>query len=429
MSYHLNRYLLLLCFYLCAQTPLKLLAEPLHIPVHAESAILINADTGAVLYEKDAHTQHYPASITKIVTAAYILHTHKDSLDAIAVADLDAIASITEEKRRSSNYTCPAYWLVPGSSHIGIKRGEKLSLRDLLFGMMIPSGSDAANVLAQHVGGTIPDFMEGMNAYVREIGCQNSTFFNPHGLHHPQHQTTAFDMALITREAMRDALFREMVSTVQYMRPKTNMQEAITLIQTNRLLRKGKLYYPKAIGVKTGATSIAGNTLVAAAKHEDRTLIAVLLKTKEREDMFLDAIRLFETAFNQPKERRVLLKAGPQKFALDLAGAKTSVFTYLKDEISIEYFPAEEPQVKCLLHWIAKAPPIAKDEVVGELHLQIGDEKLVKKISLLAQADVSATWLWSLQNLFGKNALFKWGALVLVVLAVVGFICSKFWNR
>ncbi len=136
-----------------------LLQSPFSLSVHAESAILINADTGTILFEKKARTLHYPASITKVATALYALLQAKDQLDTIITADQDAIASITEEAQRRSHYTVPAHWLIPGGTHMGIKRGEQLSMRTLLYGMMIVSANDAANVIAQHIGGTIPNFV------------------------------------------------------------------------------------------------------------------------------------------------------------------------------------------------------------------------------------------------------------------------------
>jgi D-alanyl-D-alanine carboxypeptidase (penicillin-binding protein 5/6) len=124
--------------------------------------------------------------------------------------------------------------------------------------------------------------MTQLNDYVKRLGCTSTTFYNPHGLHHPKQQTTAYDLAVITQDALKNPVFREMVATVRYTRPKTNKQEPSTLVQTNRLLRTGPFYYPKAIGVKTGYYSLAGNNLVAAAKDGERTLIAVVLKANER---------------------------------------------------------------------------------------------------------------------------------------------------
>lgn len=379
-----------------------LLAAPLTLEVSAESAILINADTGVILFEKQAHIPQYPASITKIATAAYTLKTKSDFLDTLVLAEQDAIATISEEARRRSNYTVPAYWLVPDGTHIGIKKGEEMSLRDLLYGMMIASGNDASNVIAQYVGGTIPSFLENLNRYLKELGCQNTTFYNPHGLHHPKHQTTAYDMSLMTCEALKNQVFRDIVSTVKYARPKTNKQVSTTLVQTNRLIKTGnKNYYAKAIGVKTGYTSLASRTLVAAAKQGERTLVAVLLKSKERDGIFRDAIAMFETAFNQPKVQRTLLKAGPQKFILELPGATSPLATYIQNDILLEYYPAEEPKLKCYLHWKNDLKfPVKKDQPIGELQLQTPKGVVTETIPLLAQNETKATWTWYFQHFF-----------------------------
>lgn len=388
---------------LCTLVPMPalVLAKPLKISVRAESALLMNADTGAILYEKNSRTLRHPASITKIATALYAFRVASDKMDKKFVADHDAIASISDEARKRSNYTLPAYWLVPDGAHIGIKKGEELALRDLLFGMLVASGNDAANVIAQNIGGTIPNFMNGVNACVKELGCTQTTFYNPHGLFHPKHQTTAYDMALIMREALKIPTFREIIATVRYKRPKTNKQESTTLVQTNRLIKKGKYYYAKALGGKTGRLSVAGNTLVVAAKDQDRTLIAVLLKSEDRGDIFTDAIKMFEAAFNESKVQRVLLKAGPQKFTTDLPGSTSSLTTYLQSDVTIEYYPAEEPQLKCMLYWDELSLPITKDQRVGELRLQTPEGRVVKVVPLFAQEDVSSIWFWSIRRLFG----------------------------
>ena len=189
-------------------------------------------------------------------------------------------------------------------------------MRTLLEGMMVVSGNDAANVIAQGIGPSIPGFMDELNAHLKQIGCTQTRFLNPHGLHDPNHQTTAYDLALMTAEALKNPVFCEIVSKPRFIRPKTNKQEATALLQSNRLLRPGKYYYSKAIGVKTGYHSKAKSTFVAASKWEGRTLIAVLMGYKERGEMFEDAIQLFEKAFNQPRVQRRYLKAGPQTFSL-----------------------------------------------------------------------------------------------------------------
>ncbi len=399
----------LLCFFLFVTH--QAVAKQLAVEVQAESAIMINADTGAILYEKEAYLPQYPASITKVPTLLYSLLKASDQMDVMITADQDSVGTVTEDAFRKSNYTLPAYHLIPDGSHIGIKRGEELSLKDLMYGMMLASGDDAANVIAKYVGGTIPDFVAEMNGYVKSIGCTQTTFYNPHGLHHPKQLTTAYDMALIAREGLKIPIFREIVSTARYTRPKTNKQEATPLIQTNRLLRRGPCYYPKAIGIKTGWYSLAGSTLVGAAKEGDRTLIVVLLKNKDRKEMFLDAIKLFETAFSQPQMQRTFLKQGEQKFQLEIAGGDQPLKTYSQEELSLTYYPAEEPSVKCFLQWDPDlALPVVKDQRVGEVLLQTSEGTIVHGVVLYAREEISPTLQYRTTQFFEKwFSQLSWG--------------------
>lgn len=416
----LTRLLTAFCFALV----LSVSAEPLKISVKSEAAILINADTGAILFEKNAHKQFQPASITKIAAALVALKKAEDKLDVLVTPDPDALITVTEESKVRSNYKGPAYWLVSDGKHMGIKKGEKMSLRDLLYGVMVVSANDATNTVAHHVGGSIPQFVDEMNACAKEVGCKNTQFQNPHGLYHPKHLTTAYDMAMITKEAMKNPIFREIVKTVRFTRPKTNMQDAMTLLQTNRLLRPGPYNYPKAIGVKTGHHSKAQQTFVAAAKQPDgRTLIAVMLKCKERAMILKDAINLFEAAFNQPKVKKIYLKAGEQKFQTQIAGANRVLETYTQDNLEMEFYPAEDPQAKCFLYWKDLELPIKKGAVVGELRLMDGRDQVLKLVSLYAKDDVKKTLYQKLKQ--GVSSVFRpglamflfWGSVL-----TVGFI-------
>jgi D-alanyl-D-alanine carboxypeptidase (penicillin-binding protein 5/6) len=389
-----------ICFLItCLFFPFCLVAQDLtNLAVKAESAILINAETGAILFEKNARQQLFPASITKIATAIYALKVRGEKLDKVIAAEHDSVASISEEEMERSNYSLPSFWLTPGASHIGIKRGEELSLKDLLYGTMIASGGDASNVIAQYIGGTIPNFIKLLNEYLQEIGCKDTVFKNPHGLHHPGHVTTAFDMALLTREAMKDRTFKEIVRTVTYTRPKTNKQSPTTLMQTNRLLRRGKFYYPKAIGVKTGYHSKAQNTIVAAATDGERTLIAVLMKCKDREDILKDSVKLFEEAFKEKKVKRQLLTHGKQKQGLQIPNASSAIKTYLKDSVVLEYYPSEEPKVKCFLHWDKVVLPVEKDQKVGTMCLQDQNGKVLAEQPLYAAERVNYNLLYRIKT-------------------------------
>lgn len=365
--------------------------------IKADSAILINADTGMILFAKDPYKPMFPASVTKIATALYVLKLKENELDTILTVNQEAVASITPETKRKSNYTLPAYWLETDGTHIGLKVGEEMAVEDLLAGMLISSGNDAANVLAQHVGGTIPEFMDQLNVFLKdEVGCQKTHFNNPHGLHHPEHQTTAYDLALMAQAGLKNPIFCQIVAQPRFLRPKTNKQAAATLLQGNRLVRPGKLYYSKAIGIKTGYHSKAKNTFVGAARFNGRTLIIVLLGYAERQQLFQDAIKLFDTAFNQPKVHHVLLKAGVQKFALDLPHAKTSLQTYTAEDLCLDYYSAEDPKAKCLLYWNTVELPVQKGQKVGELQLVAAlDGKVLKSMPLLARESVHYQWPYS----------------------------------
>lgn len=421
--------LLSLAFFVLLQ-PLNAKTEKLALSIKAEAAILMNADTGVILYEKNIHDLHYPASTLKIATAIYALERAANKMDEMIAADQDCIGTVKEEAIRKSNYTLSPHLLIPDGSHIGIKRGELLSLRDLFYGMMVASGDDAANVIAKYVGGTIPDFMEGMNAYLKQLGCQDTIFFNPHGLHHPKQQTTAYDLANLTREAIKNPLFSEMVATVRYTRPKTNKQESSVLVQTNRLLRNGPYFYSKAIGVKTGYYSLAGHNLVAAAREGDRTLIAVLLKVNERKEMFIDAKKMFEAAFSQPKVQRVLLHKGVQKFDLKLAGAQKPILGNITKDITLEYYPAEEPSIKCLLVWDKDVQlPIRKDQLIGEIVIKMENGSILRKAPLYAKEDVDVTWSHQMKNLLLGGSPSEWSLFkilfVLLGLFVIIFSVMK----
>jgi D-alanyl-D-alanine carboxypeptidase (penicillin-binding protein 5/6) len=382
------------CLIFCS-IGIELLGKQLECFVNAESAILINADTGAILYEKNSHDIHFPASITKVATALYALTIKDSELETVISAEHEAIASVTESAIRRSNYTLPSYYIEQGSSHIGIKKGEELKFKDLLYGMMLPSANDASNVIAQFVSGSIPAFVTELNEYVKTIGCKNTNFCNPHGLHHPKHVTTAYDMALIAKEAMKHPYFKEVVSKVRYTRPKTNKQEPTTLVQLNKLLKTGRYHYDRAIGIKTGHTSFAFNTFVSAATEGDRTLILVMLKTKERNNIFSDAKKVFEAAFAESKVERTLIKSGKQEFTLNHENAPKPIQTYASQDVSIEYYPSEEPTIKSWLQWETVNLPVLKGQKLGEIIIRNETKKTEHHVPLFAEEDVQAKWFSS----------------------------------
>jgi serine-type D-Ala-D-Ala carboxypeptidase (penicillin-binding protein 5/6) len=366
-------------------------AEPLSFQIKGFSAIVMNADSGAILYEHRAEELVFPASTSKVATALFALHL-ENQMDRIIIAELEALKIATQEEKRKSNYSLHAYRLEPDGSTLGIKKGEIFRFNELLQGMLICSGNDAANVIADTLGPSIPVFVEKMNDFLRSIGCQHTNFVNPHGLHHPKHQTTAFDLALLTKEALKIPVFREIISQKRFIRPKTNLQASTTLLQTNRLLRPGNFYYPKAIGVKTGYHSKAQKTLISAAQHDGRTLITVLLGYKDKNELYKDAVSLFELAFQQPKVQQTYFNEGKQEFTLSIPHADRVLQTYLPEALRIAYYPAEQPDLKGYLHWQKLELPIRKDQEVGKVKLLDKDGVVLTEASLLAVDGVEFAW-------------------------------------
>jgi D-alanyl-D-alanine carboxypeptidase (penicillin-binding protein 5/6) len=375
----------LIAFFCCSLHAVLLQRE-----VSAKSAILMNADTGAVLFEKNQHAPAFPASITKIATALYVLEGKNPDLERLVSVSAESIR-IKPPRKEWSNL--PAYWLEVDGSKMGLVKGEEISVESLLHGLLLASGNDAANVLAESMSRTVPDFVQELNHYLLELGCRNTHFVNPHGLHHPDHVTTAYDMALIAKKAMQNAKFREIVAKVSYQKPATNKHPEEKILQYNHLLRSGRCHYSKAIGIKTGHTSQAQNTLVAAAKQDERTLIAVVLGCEKLYDRYADATALFEAAFAEQKIHRTLF-TGDEIYNRIIDGSRTSLQAALSQELAIDYYPAEEPdRLQAQICWSVPRLPIQKGAKVGEIRLIDAHGNRVKSEPLFAREKVQCTFL------------------------------------
>ena len=245
----------------------------------AESAILIDATTGKILYEKNSRTKQYPASITKLMTI--LLALEHGSLEDEITFSHDAVFSIE-----------------PGSAHIAIQEGEILTLEQVLYGIMLRSANECANAAAEYVDGSMEKFAEHMTARAKELGCENTNFVNANGLFDENHYTTAYDMALIAQELLKNETYRSMMSNTYYLIPPTNKQpEERPLHGQHQMLNENSLYYYEpAEGGKTGYTVEAQNTLVTYAKQGDTELIAVVLKCNGAQH-YVDTKTLFEYGF------------------------------------------------------------------------------------------------------------------------------------
>lgn len=227
----------------------------------ATAALLVSPDSGMVLYSKNADQKRYPASTTKIMTALLTLEN---------VSNLDE--TVTSEAVDFENVTAD-------SSNAVILLGEQVTVRDLLYALMLPSANEAAYMLARHVGGSWEQFVDMMNDRAAELGCTGTHFCNPCGLHEEDHYTTAHDLYLIAKEAMTDVTFRDIVSTVQHRMAKTNLHEERIIYTTNQLIFSSfqPWSYANCLGIKTGHTSQAGNCFVGYAEYGDAKLFSVVL--------------------------------------------------------------------------------------------------------------------------------------------------------
>lgn len=376
-------------FFLIAILPLYLCGRPLSVKTSCDAVVLMNAETGVVLYEKKGHEKMYPASTTKIATALYALQKGEDFAKEVRV-ERHHLARMSQSVKEARGYRDPPHLLEPDGSSFNLKLGERLTMQDLLHGILLVSGNDAANVIADYLAADIPTFVREMNAYIHSLGAHSTQFVNPHGLHHPEHRTTAFDLALVTKEALKVPQLMSIVGNHQFVRPKTNKQPEKELKTTNHLMRpKKKFYYPKAIGMKTGFTGKAGYCLVAVAEDPSRKLIAVCLKGKERPDRFRDAIALFETAFSEEKVSRLFFRKGENTYSAALQSSKKTVSASLKEDVTLEYFPSEEPHVEAAIQWGELTAPIKAGTVLGHLILKDPHQGILAKSPLFADNDVA----------------------------------------
>lgn len=287
--------LLLLVFLLVFPFRIHVSAEePEQLDLKSESAALLDSETNAVLYEKNAEEKMYPASITKIATAIY----------AIEKGNLDSIATVSSN---AANQEGTRVYLV---------EGEQVSLKKLIQGMLINSGNDAAVAIAEHVDGSVESFAEHLNDFLRrKIGVKNTHFTNPSGLHDENHYTTAMDMALITNYAIKNPVFAEIFGTKEL---KWQGQSWDVQLYTHHRMLKGELPYQGITGGKTGFTDQSRQTLATTADNGKLKLTAIVLKSELKDDKYKDTALLLDYGFNNYQhatlQRGELFQSGQQKY-------------------------------------------------------------------------------------------------------------------
>lgn len=351
--------------------------------VSAEAIYSVEVSTGKVLFEKNAHEKKFPASTTKVMTALLVLENCE--LTDKATASYNAISIIPN-----------------GYSTAHIQVGETLTIEDLLYALMLPSANEAANILAEHVAGSISSFATMMNTRAEELGCENTHFVNPNGIHNDDHYSTAYDLYLIANEAMKNPEFRKIVSTPTYTLPSTDKyadndrvcKSTNQLIHVNNSNRSDNYYYKYCIGIKTGFTTQAQNCLISQASKDGLEILNVVLGAGTTEDnlsiRFLDSIELFEYAYNNYvmttiKEQNDVIKTievknGTKKTKnLDLL-SKDNLTVFHNVDIDVKTL---EPEITLKENFKA---PIKQGDIVGTALYKVDD--LEYKTELVAGHDV-----------------------------------------
>lgn len=351
------------------------------------AALVVDTTYDKVLYEMNAHEKRYPASLTKIMTAMLVL-------EAVDRGELALNQMITAPEGIHNG-------LVSDGSTQNIKSGEEMSLQDLLYCILLPSANEACNVAAYAVSGSIQDFIALMNERAAELGMTGTHFVNTHGLHDENHYTTAWDVYLVSREAMKNETFREIVATAEYFVPPTNVSEQRHFYNTNALLSnlkyRGYVYQP-AIGIKTGSTGQAGYCLASAAEMDGRTLYCVVLGAElvKQEDEsykrmnFSESSRLLEWGFDNFSYRTILETSDPMaqlEVTLSdtdhvLVRAEGSLSALLPKDLDISEF---EQTIE--LYSDSIEAPVSEGQVLGQINLSLDGEDY-GSLSLVALNDV-----------------------------------------
>ncbi len=368
--------ILLFCLMIIGIQSVTFANEP---SLNSEAAILVEVSTGRIIYEKNSTKQMYPASTTKVLTAILVIENCK--LDEIVTVRESALSNIP-----NGYVTC------------NLQVGEQLTVKDLLYALMIPSANDAAYVLAEYVAGSVEDFSVMMNDKARELGCKTTHFVNPNGIHEDSHYSTAYDLYLIADYAMKNEFFRSLVATTEYTLPATEKYPSSdrVLKTTNELLNENsrKYFYKNAIGIKTGYTSKAGNCLIGGASRDGLEFIAVVLNggtTNEGlNSRYVDSKKLFEYAYDNFTLTKIIEKGSVvQTLEIENGTKETKHLDLVIDEtitvVNNKSIDMNSVIPEITLREVLEAP-IAAGETIGTIKYKVDDIEYSAK--LLAKTSV-----------------------------------------
>ena len=386
--------------------------------VNAKAALLMDYESGRMLYGLNEKDTEYPASITKVMTALL-------TLEAVDQGVLTLDQPVTAPSLVND--------MDPTGSSADIKEGEVLTVEQLLYCMMLVSANEAACILAETVSGSQDAFVALMNQRAQELGCTGTHFVNPNGLHDPNHYSTAWDIYLITREAMKNETFMKICGTAAYVVPATNKSEERELYTTNSLISNWRIMgyqYDGADGIKTGSTSDAGHCLISSAQEGELHFVSVVMGAERIEENgvgnllnFSETSHLFDYGFKNFAYRTILEdKEIIQEVPVSLS--KTDYVTVhpannVESLFPRDLDPAELDRVISLPE--AVEAPITAGDKLGTMELRDGDT-VYASVDLLASSDVTADKFMVFRHnvtLFFKKPAVKTVAIVLAVLLVL----------
>ena len=395
----------------------------------SKAALLMDYNTGTVVYAHNEHEELYPASLTKIMTALLTLDAVKEgklSLDQEVTASETALAGLPSD-----------------GSTANIKAGETMSVRNLLYCMMVVSANEACNILAEAVAGSTSAFVDKMNEKAEALGCENTHFVNTNGLHDPQHYTSAWDLYLITRAAMEYEEFITITDTAAYTVPATNISEERKLYTTNHLLSNWRVIGyrdTRAHGIKTGSTDDAGYCLVSSAEKGSLHFVSVILGAERVEvdgvgdiRSFSHTSRMFDYGFENFTYKTII----------DQMEAIQEVPVELSEIDHVTVYPAETKEVlipkgldgedldRTIILQEPVEAPVAKGQKLGTLELSY-DGVIYATVDLLAGFDVEASklmTLWRDTKDFVEKPIVKIGAIVLLALLVILALVKLVFGR
>jgi len=341
--------------------------------VNAEGAVLLDADTGITLYEKNAKERFYPASTTKIMTC--LLAFEQSHLT-------DIVTTPKEVESRDRDYQ--------SSSRVGFVSGETLTMEEVLYGTLLHSGNDAALSIASHVGnGDIDAFVNMMNARAEQLGCVNTHFTNPHGLHDAEHYSSPYDLALMMQAAIKYKAFCDISNTRNHEIPATNKKESRWVKNTHRMIN-GEIACEGLIAGKTGMTDEAQNCMVTVAERNGRTLICVVMKVPKSVKLgqYSDTTTLLDYGFSNFVDEKISVKGQQSDISMSaLFGEEDTLVTAVSSPINISATTITLPKgasvldVDCVVDYYKLPAYNLGENVIGKVQYYYGGK-------YLASADV-----------------------------------------